>query len=203
MGFGLGSIVDAAKGVGKAVGGYMLGGPVGWGAAVLGQFGSQDDPSNPQSMVNSVDPRLKQMRDEQIQQATDYKKNMPGYQQQQQRSATDTSRQQLAQDLAGVSKGSNARGMLYGSYNQGKQAQATAQNAADLQRTKAGINTGTEQTLSQLQNQALGTGMNVNATQQAQNALAYQIALQRQQASANAQGGLLGGVGSIMGRAMG
>jgi len=186
-----------------------IGNAIGSGAATLGNavtaplgvlgLASGQKPPNPQSMTNSVDPRLTQMRDQQTQQAEDYGKNLSTTEASQQQGAADTSRQALAQQLAGVTKGSNSRGMLYGSYNQGQQAQTTAKNAADLQQTKANINTNAQNTLSQLQDQALGTGIAINQSNQAEQNSAYQMALAEQMSNNQAFGGLISGLGSFGG----
>lgn len=157
-------------------------------------------PPDPKSQVNSLDPRLTGMRDQQIKAATEYGNNIKGYEKQQQNTAADTSRQNLAGQLAGVNTNSNSRGLLYGGYNEGEQAKTSAMNQAALQQQYSNINTNAQNTLSGLQNQALGTGLVINQTQQNQNDLAYQAALQQQMQNNQMFGSLLGGIGSIGGR---
>jgi len=164
-------------------------------------FGGGNPPAPPSQMVNSVDPRLQQTRDDQIKWAQYYGANLPYYEKQQQNINTDNSRQALSQQLAGVTQNSNARGMLYGSYNQGEQAQAAAQNQAALQAENAIVNQNAQDKLSQLQAQAMGTGIAVNQSQQDINNQAYQIALARQQQAAQAMGSLVSGGGMLGGMA--
>lgn len=160
-------------------------------------------PPSAQSQVNSVNPQLSQMQQQQAQAAVDFGNNLPAYEQSQHNAAADNSRQQLSQQLAGVTKDSNSRGMLYGSYNQGKQAQATAQNQANLAETDDNINTNAQNTLSQMQNQALGTGVTLNQTQQGENNAAYQAALQQQLSNNQLFGSLMKGGGAGAGLLLG
>ena len=180
-----------------------VGNVVGGGISQVGQtiFGST--PPSAQSQTESMDPRLLAMQNQQTQNAVNYGNNINAYEQQQQDTATDSNRQALAQQLAGVTQNSNARGLLYGGYNQGQQAQATAQNAANLQNTYAGINTGAQNTLSQLQQQALSSALALNQSEQSQNSAEYQTALAQQKANSGLFGGLLNGVGSFLGGAAG
>lgn len=192
---------NVASTLGGAITGGLVGGPIGTavgsvfpssvGSAIFGQT-----PPSPQSQTNSISPQLQQMQQQQVQNAQNYQQNMPAYEQQQQTAARDQSRQALAQQLAGTTANSNSRGMLYGSYNQGQQAQQTAQNQANLQNTYAGINTNAQNQLSQLQGQALGTGLAVNQSQQSENQAAYNMALQQQMSNNQLFGSLLGAGGS-------
>ena len=153
-------------------------------------------PPSPQSQVNSVSPQLSQMEQQQTQNAENFGANLPAYEQQQQNTAADASRQQLASQLAGTTANSNARGMLYGTYNQGQEANDTAQNQANLAQTDVNINNNAQNQLSQLQSQALGTGLAVNQDQQQQQAAAYQIALEQQQSNNALFGNLMKGAGA-------
>ena len=158
--------------------------------------------SSSQSLVNPINPQLSQMQQNQVNAATNYANNLPSYEQQQQNAAADASRQQLAQGLAANTTNSNARGMLYGSYNQGQQAQTTAQNQANLQTTDANINTGDIATLQGLQSQALGSGIAMVNSQNQQETAAYQAALQQQLATNQAFGSFAQGAGSGAGLMM-
>lgn len=158
-----------------------------------------NQPQDPSQYENPLNPQLQQMQQQQAQQAASYQANMPAYENQQQNAATDSSRQGLAQQLAGTTANSNARGMLYGSYNQGQQASATAQNQAQLQTTKANINTNVQNTSNSLNNQALGSGLALQQSQNAQALAAYQAALQQQEATNGEFGAITGGVGKVGG----
>lgn len=162
-----------------------------------GIIGNQ--PQDPSQLENPLDPQLQQMQQQQEQQALDYQANMPAYENQQQNAATDSSRQALAQQLAGTTANSNARGMLYGSYNQGQQANATAANQANLNTTKANINTNVQNTSNALNNQALGSGLALQQSQNAQALAAYQAGLQQQQSTNGEFGAITGGVGKVAG----
>lgn len=187
------SIGSVAGTVGNAVATGIGGVPYMAGKALLGGGGGGGSSSS--SSADQIDPRLRKMQDQQTQNAIDFGNNLPAYEEQQQRLAADSSRQQLAQQLAGVKANSNSRGMLYGSYNQGRQAQTTAQNAAALQTAKANINTQAQNTLNQMQGQALGEGVAVQQSQQYANQTAYQQALAQQLANNQLFGTLLGGAG--------
>lgn len=158
-------------------------------------FGS-GPPQSVNSMTNPVDPQLQQMQQQQTQNAVNFGNNLPAYEKQQQNTATDTSRQQLATQLAGTTQNSNARGLLYGGYNQDQQAQDVAKNQANLAQTNTNINTNAQNQLSGMQSQALGTGMALNASEQQQQEAAYQAALQQQLAQNQAFGSFLGGAGA-------
>lgn len=183
--------------IGNAVGDAVnaVGSGLGAAAGAVGNVLGGQQP-NTQSLVNPVNPQLAQMQQNQVNAANNYAQNLPSYEKQQQNAAADASRQQLAQGLAANTTNSNARGMLYGSYNQGQQAQTTAQNQANLQTTNANINTGDIATMQGLQAQALGNGVAINNSQNEQEMAAYQAALQQQLATNQAFGSFLGGAGA-------
>lgn len=154
-------------------------------------------PQDPSSLEAPLGASLQQMQAQQSQNALDYQKNLPALEGQQQSAATDASRQQLAGQLAGVTRNSNSRGLLYGGYNQGQQADATAQNQANLQTTKANINSTDQNNLSNLQNQAVSGGLAMQQAQNAQALAAYQAALQQQQAVNGEFGSLMSAGGKF------
>ena len=162
-----------------------------------GIIGNQ--PQDPSQLENPLNPQLQQMQQQQEQNASNYQANMPAYINQQQNAATDNSRQALASQLAGTTANSNARGMLYGSYNQGQQAQATAQNQAQLQNTNANINTDVQNTSNTLNNQAIQSGLAMQQSQNQQALAAYQAALQQQQSTNGEFGAITGGAGKAVG----
>ena len=193
----MGFFQDIGSGISGAAG--AIGNGVSSAVGGVGQLIFGQTPPTPQSQTNSISPQLQAMQQQQAQAAQNYATNLPSYENQQQNTATDSSRQQLAQTLAGTTAGTNANGLLYGSYNQGQQAQATAQNAANLQTTKANINTADQNTLASMQAAALGTGMAVNQSQQAENQTAYQTALAQQQNNTGLFNDLLQGAGKVTG----
>src|SRR3954465_13721606 len=87
--------------------------------------GDQPDPNN---LVNQVDPRLKDIRDRQIKQATDYRSNLAGYRDEQTNLAKDASRNNLAQSIRQSNTNANARGLLYGGYRESQEGNARAQS---------------------------------------------------------------------------
>lgn len=160
-------------------------------------------PPSPQSQTNSISPQLQQMQQQQAQTANNFQQNLPAYEQQQYNTAGDQSRQALSQQLANDTTSANSRGLLYGGYNQGQQAQDTAQSAANLNNTYANINTNAQNQLSQLQSAALGTGVAMNQSAQSEQQAAYQAALQQQLSNNQLFGSLTKGLGAGAGLLLG
>ena len=198
MGGGIGNAVTAgALGVMQNGANGSFSGAVGSASNPLGELTQSTFGGG--SQIPAINPQLQQMEQQQINAATQFGNNLPAYVKQQQNAATDTSRQNLAQTLAGTTQNSNARGLLYGGYNQGQQANATVQNQAQLGVTNENINTNAQNTLSQMQSAALGQGVALQGQQQTLNQQAYQQALAQMQAQNQGVGSLLGGIGSIGG----
>lgn len=186
-------------GAGDGLKGIALGGPVGKYApgSLTAPYFSQ--PGVPGQPVNPVDPRIQQIRDQQLNDANDYANNLDATRNSEYGVAEDSSRRQLAKDLAGDRTNANSRGMLYGSYEQGQEANSTGRNASALASAKTNINTDTQNTLNSLQNQALGSGMASNQADQDFYNQAYQRQLTNSQQKSNAFGNLASGGGSGLG----
>lgn len=150
-----------------------------------------------------VDPRLTALRDKQIQRAEAYRKNLPGYKQEQYGQAEEGSRGEIRKGMQDVTRGMNARGLLYSGLAQGQRAGVGAQAASNLAAQKGMINQNIENTADQFDAQAAQTAGQVQSMQQQFNDAAYNRTMQERlarQANLNALGSA---VGSLAGKAIG
>lgn len=156
-----------------------------------------DDPAK--LMPPPIDPRLGALRDQQLNQAKDFRAGLPQYQENQFNAAADASRRQLAGDISGVRKSANQRGMLYSGLRQGAEAAAGGNAAAALAKRRVAINQESGERADALDNQALQSGMAVQQLEQKRLDTAYERALDRQKQKQAGLGSIAGGFGGIMG----
>lgn len=150
-----------------------------------------------------IDPRLKQIRDAQIKQATDYRTNMKSMKDEQYNQAAEGSRQDLASRLAGVTSNMNNRGLLFSGLNQKARADTTQGVASDLAQTRANLNNRIDDQANALDSQALGTSFAAQQAQQGLNDSTYQSNLARAQLRQTAVNNLFQAPAKVWGSIMG
>lgn len=156
-------------------------------------------PVDYEAQVEGVDPRIVNLRNQQINQANDFNYNLSNYKEAQGTQAADNARRTLASDLSGVKSNANRRGLLYSGLNQSAQAGTRAKSAAALGQKQADINTSADQQNAALQNRAIQSGLAIqNLEQRRQDTIAARMAKDQQLRSQN-QKDLLGGVGGLIG----
>lgn len=199
-------------GIGKTIGG-VFGGV----APAIGSVIRQTNPYEPLSqligdrldpnganegksdMPPPVDPRLAQMRDQQLQQAKSFRTELPTYKDSQFNAAADASRRALAGEVAGVRRSANSRGLLYSGLRQGAEAAASGNAAAALAKRRVAINQESNDRADALDNQALQSGLAIQGLEQNRLDTAYDRALGRQKAKAAAQSSFASGAGGLLG----
>ena len=197
MAFNLGNALGGAA-IGSIGGllGSTIGGVVG-GTNPGGIFGEAPKPPAPPA----EDPRLKEIRERQINQAKDYRANMANEKDSQAKIAQDETRRNLATRMAGINTEANHRGLLYSGLKQGAQYGAQGDAAADLASKTSKINEGVENRAQALDSQAL-TGAYQGAQNQGQMSdINMQRALQERQARSGAISSLSGAIGTGIGLA--
>ena len=187
-------------------GGILSGGmSEAWGATGNALSGSSSPGGGPPKPPDPPpeDPRLKEIRERQINQAKDYRANMANEKDSQAKIAQDETRRNLATRMAGINTEANHRGLLYSGLKQGAQYGAQGDAAADLASKTSKINAGVETRAQSLDSQAL-TGAYQGAQNQGQMSdINMQRALQERQARSGALGSLIGAGGMLAGSALG
>lgn len=145
------------------------------------------------------DTRLGKMRDMQQKAAADFEKNQQGYVGKQTDLAADSTRQALANRMAGIKAAASGRGLLYSGLRAGEESNARAQASSGMSQQRANINQGAEEMKQNLQNQAVDTGTAINQMQQQREMQKYNLAQQQAGQRGGLLKGLLGGAGSIAG----
>lgn len=117
--------------------------------------------------------------------------------------AADVGRRGLAQQMAGVNKQANQRGLLYSGLKQGAQAQKAAGYAGNLSRAQQNIYDATENQAQELEQGAINADIQQAMAERSATDAAYNAALQAR----NNRNGLLGSLfsagGTIAGSALG
>ena len=146
---------------------------------------------------------LKDLANQQQSMANDYKNNMAGYGQEQYNAVNEAALNNLKQQKQGINRSFNSRGLLNSGLNQGAQMGAENQTASGLGSAMANINQGNLGNYENLQNQALQTQGSAYGLDVQKNMLAYQQALAQQQMKQQQMQGIVGGIGSVGGMALG
>jgi hypothetical protein len=202
----MGSAIGGLGSVASTIGGGIAGGPVGaalgnivGGGALSGLlFGNSNDP---RSLVNSVDPNIESIYKQQLKQANDFNSNINNFEKDQINASTDASRLKTQQQQKESTANSNARGMLYGAYDQNKSNGIAASNESDLNKRIGDINYGAQATGQDLTKQAAQSGLVLQGFNQDYNNALYNTALSQQQNKSNSANGLIGGVSKLAGLA--
>lgn len=147
----------------------------------------------------SLDPRIKDLQAQQVQQAQDFQNNLPGYQNELYNQADNSARNSMAQKLADVKSASNSRGLLYSGLKQGQESAVGGQTAADLSNQRAKINEQTQGISNQMNQNAIGSGLAMQRAQQQMADQNYQMASQQAKQKQEAAQGLIGGIGKTIG----
>ena len=139
-----------------------------------------------------------------------FNSNLPGYEGQQIGAATDVSKYNLANDIMGVNRSTNARGLLQSGLTSQGQSQAAATEGSQLAGNIQNINQQAEAQNQGLLNQATSAQNNVDQEAiQYQGVLAadkqnaYSNALTNQQNQNNWLGSMFAGVGNAVGGVLG
>lgn len=192
-------------GLGKFIG--IAKSPLGVPGAILGEAmegGGGDYSEDPYEKrrredLQKVKDYTKQLGNE----ATDFRSNLPGYQEKSLGVQQDSLRRDLAKNLAGVDRSSNRRGLLYSGLREGGRAQAIGGYGSALAQRRAGINDASEQMASGMEDRAIQADIQRVGLENQGNQSAYQAALARREGNNAGMAGLMGGIGSFMGSAAG
>lgn len=145
----------------------------------------------------------KDLNNKQIQQAQDFRANMPQMEQDLGSAYERQARRGLAQNIQGINANASRRGLLYSGLRQGAEAGAQAKAAGDVAQKRYEINQGLEQNAQGLES---GSASNIfssykNDIQNADDS--YNLALQQMQSRNNLLTGLFGGIGAAAGGYLG
>jgi hypothetical protein len=124
---------------------------------------------------------------------------IPGYQQQAYTAAEGDERRRLAEEMTGINRSMNRRGLLYSGMNEGAQRKAQSQSAGMLGQARQDINKSFQDQAEQMRDNAIGTGMGIQQNLQAAADLAYRQAV----ASMMQRRGTMSAIGGAVGTGLG
>jgi hypothetical protein len=136
-----------------------------------------------------------------------FEASIPGYQQQAYTAVEGDERRRLAEEMTGINRSMNRRGLLYSGMNEGAQRKAQSQSAGMLGQARQDINKSFQDQAEQMRDNAIGTGMGIQQNLQAASDMAYRQAvasMMQRRGAIGAIGGAVGtGVGMYLGGPMG
>lgn len=181
--------------------------------SVVGQFGNAltggVDPAT-QGMWNmmepgaspdapGVNPNLAKVQQAQVGAYNQFTKNIPTMQNQMGNQARQGFNQQAGAQIQRNRSTNSGRGLLYGGINQGQEAGIHGQAATKSANAQGSINAGLLNTQSQLQGNAVNTGLSIQQNQQQIQDDIYQQAIAQMQASSGMFGSAMGSIGKVGG----
>jgi hypothetical protein len=146
----------------------------------------------PQPNVPGVDPNVSALQGEQVQQAADFNKNLPGLKQQMAEGLTQQSNQLVAQNKDALNHRNAGRGLLYGGINAGEEGAMRANAATNLTGQITSANAGLDELGTTLSSEAVQTGVNIQQDAQAQQDQIYQQAMASLSANNQLYSGIAG-----------
>lgn len=139
-----------------------------------------------------VDSNLQRLKEAQLQNAKNFRTNLPGMKSQMTQDLRQTSNAQLSNDLGTIQNNNSARGLLYGGVNQGQKAGQRANSQIKLASGIGAINSGLDNAANTLDAQAIETGVGIQQTQQAIQNQLYSQAMTQMNANNSMIGSAVG-----------
>jgi hypothetical protein len=192
---------------GKLPGSYNWTGEIGDMERIIGK--AEADKAN-LLQAPIIEGRYKQLQDQQIKSAQDFRKNLPGMAQGLMQTEQEKGRQALAQKMVGVDRDANRRGLLYGGNRMAGRTGAATNTMKELAQKRAEINSSLMNTADTMDRQAIetgfgmaGAGQNIASAQDAysRESLAQQMSNRQKEFGAIAEG--FKGIGSAIGEVLG
>ena len=149
------------------------------------------------------DPKITELRRQQMQQAKDFRQNMPSLQEKAFGNVAARENQRLGQEVKDIQAGSNRRGLLYSGLREGKESGARAASASNLASQRSSINDAYEQKAKQLEMNAIDTAFKQQQSQQQIEDEIYNQALANVASKNAASSALMSAGGQVAGRSMG
>lgn len=165
--------------------------------ATQGMWGMMEPGASPDAP--GVNPNLAKVQQAQVGAYNQFTQNMPQMQNQMGNQARAGFNQQAGTQIQRNRATNSSRGLLYGGINQGQEAGIRGQAAVKSANAQGTINAGLLNSQSQLQGNAVNTGLAINQNQQQIQNDIYQQALAQMQASAGMFGSAMGSVGKVGG----
>lgn len=202
-------IKDVGGAVGGDLGNAINGGAVDIGGAMANKYtGGTANPFESGGTINKFikgpdkpgdpppDPNLAKIHQQQLDNARNFRGNLPGMESQMDSQLQRAGQGQLNQNLQGLKSQDSARGLLYGGLHAGREQGARGQMANSLAQGRSNINSAAQDAANTLDQQALQSGINIQKNSQAIQDDIYAQALgamQTQNATFSGGMGLLGG----------
>ena len=161
------------------------------------------NPGESKVQAPTIDPRLEKLQKSREKEAKSFRKQLPQLEKEQQASASDAARRDLASKMSGIKEGANARGLLYSGLRQGAESAAAQESASNLAAQKAAINARLQGQAKALDEAALSGQIGIQGLQSQQADINLQDELARRQARTQGLAGLFGAGGQLGGAALG
>lgn len=190
---------DVKKNPGGALAGVGLGSMIGAGVPgmVLGGLaGAAEGNEGVAPSAPGEDPAMAKLRAQQMQNAKEFRANMPNMQREMGENLKTTANQGLSAANKNTNEGMSSRGLLYSNLNKGAQAGNRSRTQAGVAKGTSDINTGLMNAANTLDTQAIETGVGIQQTQQAIQNDIYSQAMAKMNAQNAQAGGLMGLAGT-------
>ncbi len=185
-----------------SVGGALVGGlPGAIAGNVLGNVFGQKGPQAPPPPA--TDPNLGALQQQRTQEASAFKANLPGYEQDASTSLANQSRRQLAGQMAQNNTSANRRGLLGSGINQAANAQASGNAATSYANANQQMNNQLQNQADQMESSAINNGYQYWQSAKAGQDAAYNAALANMMAARSGTSSLLGAASKLGGAAIG
>lgn len=149
------------------------------------------------------DPRMTELRRQQMLQAKEFRQNMPSLQEKAFGNVAARENARLGQEVKGIQASSNRRGLLYSGLREGQESGAKAASASNLAGQRMSINDAYEQKAKQMEMNAMDTAFKQQQSQQQIEDEIYNQALANVANKNAATSALIGAGGQLAGRSMG
>lgn len=146
-------------------------------AAATEYIHSVEAAANKAKLAPTVDDRYKVLQQQQLGQLQKFRSNLPGMADNLMFGERENSRQALAQQMTGIDRNANKRGLLYGGQRLANRSQAATESVKGLQQKRVDINSKLNNVADTMQNQAIETGFGIAGA--GQNAMSAQDAAAR------------------------
>jgi hypothetical protein len=139
-----------------------------------------------------INPSLQNLQQQQLQNATQFRQNLPGLENQMQTNMKVGANNQMNQGMQNIRSYNASRGMSYGGVNQGMQQGLRAQTQGQVAQNASNIHQGLINSANQMDQAAISTGMGIqNQSQQMQNSI-YANAMANMNSQNQMMGSLIG-----------
>lgn len=195
-GGGLGNIISSpVQAIGTGIGAIAGGLPGAIGGNIVGGLAGQTGPKAPPPP--GMDPQLAALQQKRVDEANQFRQNLPGTTQDMGQNLENQSRRQLAGDIASNNMNANRRGLLGSGLNQAANAQSSGTEATNLANSKQQMTNQLQDQADNMENQAVTNGYQYWQSAKGIQDSAYNAALGNMMSARSGTMALLGGAAKV------